>query len=163
MSEAQESTHGPSSAPSSYPSSYPVSTHGRQDSQISTISTSAYPTLTAEHLRLKMRLSPLTQVETSLVRKLTMSTPEKYDNGNSWQPGEACVNSATPWKVLFGRMTNNTRSSQESDHLIDWDDPNDPGVVLHACADDIKRLWNDPIIQKLLEVQKLRVEEVAGL
>jgi guanine nucleotide-binding protein subunit alpha len=67
------------------------------------------------------------------------------------------------WKDAFGRLVKNMRESVESEFLIDWEDPNDPGAVLHACADDIKRLWHDPVIQRLLEVKKLRVEEVSGL
>jgi guanine nucleotide-binding protein subunit alpha len=121
-----------------------------------------YPPLTADHQKLKMRLSPLIQVEESLVRKLTLTGASQYvDNGR--RAKEVCVNSTTGWKDAFGRLVRDARESLESEFLIDWNDPSDPGVVLHACAEDIKRLWNDPVIQRLLEMRKLRVEEVAGL
>jgi guanine nucleotide-binding protein alpha-1 subunit len=139
------------------PSSKPISQHSRQESR-----PPDHPTLTADHQTLKMRLSPLVQVEETLVRKLTMSGNSKYvDNGRNTK--EVSVNSTTGWKNAFSRLVRDGRESVESEFLIDWDDPNDPGVVLHACAEDIKRLWHDPIIQRLLEVRKLRVEEVAGL
>lgn len=116
-----------------------------------------------------MRLSPMIQVEEILIRKLTLAGSAEHivndlsDGQQSARGKEVAVNSNTPWKGVFGRLKQETRDSIESDLLIDWDDPQDPGVVLHACADDMKRLWNDPTIQKLLDVQKMRLEEVAGL
>jgi guanine nucleotide-binding protein subunit alpha len=112
-----------------------------------------------------MRLSPLLQVEETLVRKLTRNGASQYVKNEQGEQNtkEVSVNSTTGWKSAFGRLVKDARESIESEFLIDWDDPNDPGVVLHACADDIKRLWNDPVIQRLLEVRKLRIEEVAGL
>ena len=121
-----------------------------------------HPPLTPDHLKLKMRLSPLIQVEESLVRKLTLTGTNEHAN-NARRTKEVTVNSMAGWKDGFGRLLKNMRESVESEFLIDWEDPNDPGAVLHACADDIKRLWHDPVIQRLLEVKKLRVEEVSGL
>lgn len=46
---------------------------------------------------------------------------------------------------------------------IDFDDPQDPGKVLFACADDMKRLWADPIIQDLLKAKGVRLRELGGL
>ncbi|KZP15914.1 G-alpha-domain-containing protein [Athelia psychrophila] len=128
---------------------------------------SEYPPLTEEHLLLKMRLSPLSQVEASLVRQLTLSVPSDYDApSSSKEPKgpekEMYVSSSGQWKHIFSKLVNDTRNSFESQDIIDWNNPNDPGVILHACADDMKKLWQDPIIQQLLRVQKLRIEEVAG-
>ncbi|KAG1729174.1 guanine nucleotide binding protein, alpha subunit [Suillus occidentalis] len=46
------------------------------------------------------------------------------------------------------------KSACDSADLIDWSDPDDPGVVLNACAEDMKRLWTDPVIQALMKVEK---------
>ena len=73
---------------------------------------------------------------------------------------EIGVNAAVRWKDAF---TRGQRESVNSEEGIDWDDPEDPGVVLHACAEDMMRLWNDGFVRELLERQGLRLEEVAGL
>jgi len=156
MTDAQAATHPPESSGSSSIS------HNRQESRAPK-GIPNYPPLTAEHQTLKLRLSPLVQVEESLVRKLTLSGASGYVNDGHNSAKEVSVNSTMGWKNAFSRLVKDGRESVGSEFLIDWDDPNDPGVVLHACADDIKRLWHDPVIQRLLEVRKLRVEEVAGL
>lgn len=153
-------------------STTPTSTTSRRTRTDSSSSSGArekldYPPLTSEHLKLKMRLSPLVQVEEELVRKITLGG--SYDSQGRGTPNfvgrakEIAVNSTVQWKGVFGRLVNDARDSIDSDHLMDWDDPNDPGIVLHACAADMKALWHDPTIQKLLRIQKLRLEEVAGL
>ncbi|GLB37329.1 putative guanine nucleotide-binding protein alpha-4 subunit [Lyophyllum shimeji] len=136
---------------------------------------SRYPTLTPEHLRLKMRLSPLQQVEEALLRKLTPAGSYEFEAthlspvtnlpyspraGNA--SGELQLNSLTPWKAAFNRlMTSTTRNSVEGQD-VDFNDPKDPGVILHACKDDIATLWNDPVIKKLLDMQRLRVQDLGG-
>lgn len=155
------------------PSSPSLSRHTRQDSRPpSPREDPGYPPLTAEHLKLKMRLSPLAQVEDALARKFSLagSSPAEpcnnKDPSSSQRPREVIVNSTTQWKGIFGchpAKESETRASMDSELMIDWDDPQDPGGLLNACADDMKRLWNDPTIQTLLDMQKLRVEEVAGL
>lgn len=144
-------------------------TNNHSSESQTTPTTPSSPALNADHLKLKMRLSPLIQVEEALARKLTQAGTSAHaaakvsDGTRTHKAREFSVNSATQWKGVFGRLRHDARQSVESDLLIDWDDPQDPGVVLHACADDMKRLWNDPVIQKLLEMQNVRVEELAGL
>jgi guanine nucleotide-binding protein subunit alpha len=137
----------------------------------------ALPKLTADHLKLKMRLSPLLQVEDVLVRKLTPSGASSYSDGTHLAPltnvpyaersrrvrSEVVVNSASSWKGAFTKLMSNARGSFDSDRAIDWNDPEDPGVVLNACGEDMIQLWNDPVIKTLLEVQRLRLEDMAGL
>lgn len=136
-----------------------------------------YPVLTPEHLKLKMRLSPLQQVEEILLRRLrppgsaeleaTQLFPETNNSYNTRArtATEIVINSSAPWKNAFNRLLSSTtnRSSFQSSQEIDFDDPQDPGVILHACADDMIRLWNDPTVRDLLRVQKIRLEDMAGL
>lgn len=116
-----------------------------------------------------MRLAPLIQVEAALVRK--MLPPDQVEGlarSNLTAPPfqhEISVNSNTGWKSAFNRIMGNSggHSSCDSMDLINWSDPEDPGVILHACSEDMIKLWADPTIKKLMEIEKMRPEEMAGL
>ncbi|KAJ7275084.1 guanine nucleotide binding protein, alpha subunit [Mycena rebaudengoi] len=124
---------------------------------------------------LKMRLSPLIQIEEVLMQRLIPSGPDVSDAARlaqltsvpySERPRnvvrEVAVNSAMPWKNVFSRLASTNRASFDSDRAIDWEDPNDPGVMLHALAEDIKALWENETVQSLLVCQNLRLQETAG-
>ncbi|PCH44939.1 G-alpha-domain-containing protein [Wolfiporia cocos MD-104 SS10] len=131
------------------------------------------PQLTAEHLKLKMRLSPLVQVEQSLVRKLTPPGSAEFEATHLAQATnvpylermrqkEVAVNSQFAWKGLFNKLLSESRSSVDSREGIDWDNPEDPGRILYACGEDMIRLWNDETIQALLKAKNLRLEDRSG-
>ncbi|KAF9070844.1 guanine nucleotide binding protein, alpha subunit [Rhodocollybia butyracea] len=129
------------------------------------------PMLTAEHLKLKMRLSPLLQVEESLWRRLSPSTAtatQQVSVTNVPPPSsnlkkEIYVQSATPWKSAFSRfLSSSNRESVDSDDGIDFDDPQDPGVILNNCAEDMIKLWHDPTIKALLQALRIRLEDTPG-
>ncbi|GAW05553.1 guanine nucleotide-binding protein alpha-4 subunit [Lentinula edodes] len=130
------------------------------------------PTLTAEHLKLKMRLSPLLQVEESLWRRLSPSSAFESETSHlasitnvphSTRPKEVYVQSSMAWKSTFSRLlSTSTRSSVDSDPGIDFDDPKDPGVILNNCAEDMIKLWHDPTIRNLLNVLRIRLEDTPG-
>ena len=132
-------------------------------------------TVGPELLKLRMRLLPLQQVEESLLRKMApagsaefeathlspvTSLPFKMRAGNF---KELAINSTTQWKGAFGRLMATARASFESATEIDFEDPNDPGFILHACSEDILKLWNDPTVKRLLKAQKVRLEDMGGL
>ncbi|KAG5350495.1 hypothetical protein C0989_010802 [Termitomyces sp. Mn162] len=132
-----------------------------------------YPILSPEHLRLKMRLLPLQQVEETLLRKITPGysaereathlspvTNLPYFSRNT--PSEPALNSLTPWQNAFNRLVSGPRTSLDSQD-IDFDDPNDPGVILNACKDDINLLWTDPTIKELLLALRIQLQDVGGL
>ncbi|KAG2749400.1 hypothetical protein P692DRAFT_20731961, partial [Suillus brevipes Sb2] len=145
MSKAHSSAHNPpiSSQPNTAPKDY--------------------PTLNPDHPKLKMLLAPLLQVEAALMKKL-LPNGHTLLSSNTAQSfpiqQEISVNSSTGWKNTFNRLMG--RNSCDSADLIDWSDPDDPGVVLNACAEDMKRLWTDPVIQALMKVENMRPEEMAG-
>ncbi|KXN90120.1 Guanine nucleotide-binding protein alpha-4 subunit [Leucoagaricus sp. SymC.cos] len=132
------------------------------------------PALSPEHLRLKMRLLPLQQVEENLLRRLSSAGSSEIEathlspvtnlpySGRAGKAKEVTVNSTSQWKGAFSRLLSNARSSFESGADINFSDPNDPGVVLHACAEDMILLWNDPTIKQLLSARKQRLEDMAG-
>jgi len=132
--------------------------------------------LSAEHLRLKMRLAPLLHIEEVLLRRLnpygtthseatylTSMTNVPYTERLRRGSKEVSVNSTSPWKGAFTRLLPGGRQNDDGEADIDWNDPNDPGVVLNACAEDMMRLWDDPVVKRLLAVRKLRLEEMPGL
>lgn len=133
---------------------------------------SPYPTLTPEHLRLRMRLLPLQGVEEALLRKMSHAgstefeptrLPSLTEDDPPRRRKEPAVHSSSQWKVAFGRLLNVARTSLSDESYVDFNDPDDPGVILNACSDDMKTLWNDPVIQELLQSMKIRMEDMAGL
>ncbi|KAF8160891.1 guanine nucleotide binding protein, alpha subunit [Crassisporium funariophilum] len=127
-----------------------------------------------ELLKLRMRLLPLQQVEESLLRKMTPAGSAEFEathlspvtnlpyRTRTGKFKEVAINSASPWKGAFGKLIASARASIESGMEIDFEDPNDPGVVLHACSEDIIRLWNDRTVKALLRAQRVRLEDMAG-
>lgn len=132
-------------------------------------------TINHELLKLRMRLLPLQQVEEVLLRKMTPAGSAEFEathlspvtnlpyKQRSGKFRELAINSTAHWKGAFGRLLATTRTSVDSAADIDFEDPNDPGVILHACSEDIIQLWNDPTVKQLLKAQKLRLEDMAGL
>ncbi|KAH0834856.1 G-alpha-domain-containing protein [Lanmaoa asiatica] len=127
-----------------------------------------YPPLTSEHLKLKMRLAPLIQVEAALIRRLLPPDQVECLARSNLTPlsfqHEISVNSSMGWKNTFNRLLRNSggRDSCDSIDLVNWSDPEDPGVILHACSEDMIKLWADPTVRKLMEIEKMRPEEMAG-
>ncbi|KAK2459334.1 hypothetical protein APHAL10511_008648 [Amanita phalloides] len=128
--------------------------------------------LSPDLLRLRMRLTPLRQVEETLLRRLSIAGSGQMDRMqlSYTERGRAflkeisvSVNAAVRWKDAMTRGKRDwDRESFNSEEAIDWDDPSDPGVILHACAEDMMRIWNDAFVRNLLAKQCLRLEEVAG-
>ncbi|KAF9495284.1 G-alpha-domain-containing protein [Pleurotus eryngii] len=164
MTEAQEAHSSPS------PSTYSTSSSSRPTSPLVE---KEYPRLSPDLLKLKMRLSPLLSVEEALTRTLAPSgsseleatrlIPLRYASRSNTPPKEPSVYAGALWKGALGRLMNSDRGGDADDREeVVWDDPKDPGLVLHACAADMTQLWNDTTVRKLLEVQRLRLEEMAG-
>ncbi|KAF7349227.1 hypothetical protein MSAN_01712100 [Mycena sanguinolenta] len=134
------------------------------------------PVVDDELATLKMRLSPLIRVEEVLMQRLIPIGPDKSDAARLAQltnipyselprnvNREVAVHSANPWKDVFKRLKGiDDNESFDSEKAIDWEDPTDPGVVLHALAEDMKALWSNQTVQALLDRQNLRLQEAAG-
>ncbi|KAK2467858.1 hypothetical protein APHAL10511_000153 [Amanita phalloides] len=141
--------------------------HSSQTSRV--FSPSPYPTLSPEHLKLRMRLLPLQRVEETLLRKLSHAGSTEFEptrlpseHASSQNRKEFAVHSSSQWKVAFGRLLNVAQTSVDDESCVDFNDPKDPGVILNACSEDMKALWNDPIIQELLRSMRIRLEDMAG-
>ena len=89
------------------------------------------PKLTPEHLKLRLRLLPLLQVEEVLIRKLIPAGSPDFEASHlahitnvpvdSLKEKEVAVNSHFAWKNMFNKMMGG-RASFES-QSVDWDDP----------------------------------------
>ncbi|KIL66300.1 hypothetical protein M378DRAFT_415019 [Amanita muscaria Koide BX008] len=129
-----------------------------------------YPTLTVEHMKLRMRLLPLQRVEELLLRRLSHAGSATFEPNHlvsleedqPLQRKEFAVHSSSQWINAFGRLLSAARASFEKESEIDFTDPNDPGVILNACSEDMTKLWHDPIIQQLLRLMRIRLEDMAG-
>jgi guanine nucleotide-binding protein alpha-1 subunit len=144
----------------------------RSTSPINELPTDGRTILTQEHLRLKMRLSPLLQVEESLWRRLSPTRTPNYEgthlprpiSKDSVQVRDPSVNSTSHWKDAFGKLlSGNARPSLDENAGIDFNDPNDPGVVLHNCAEDMVALWSDSTVRELIRKQGTLMEDTPGL
>ncbi|TRM55800.1 G-protein alpha subunit-domain-containing protein [Schizophyllum amplum] len=129
-----------------------------------------YPELDPELLKLKARLQPVVTIEELLIRRLTEDSGEtEATQLDTIQRSrivlkEVAVNASLQWKGAFARhkLELSDRDSFDSATAVDWEDPNDPGIVLNACSEDIKNCGGHPTIQEMLLKQNLRLEEMAG-
>jgi len=132
-----------------------------------------YPPLSSEHLKLKMKLSPLLRMEDVLVEKLAPNS-QHHIKGESTDPvyndasnapeapavsikTELTVNSRSAWKTAFRKWAKGGVDE------IDFDDPTDPGRVLFACKDDVINLWTDPVVRQILDIARVRPQDQGGL
>jgi hypothetical protein len=128
-----------------------------------------YPTLTVEHLKLRMRLLPLQRVEELLLQRLSWAGSTEFEPTQPMSFAQPCrrkefaVHSSSPWKNALAQLLNAALGSFDQQSEFEFTDPDDPGVVLNACSEDMIRLWNDPTIQELLRVMRIRLEDMAGL
>ncbi|KAJ7633624.1 guanine nucleotide binding protein, alpha subunit [Mycena polygramma] len=132
--------------------------------------------LDSDLLALRTRLLPLLQIEDTL--KLRLASPD-IENFQELAPTSAArgqtistiprrragkeiaVNSTVPWKSTFMRGTTG-RESFDTQNVVDWDDVEDPGPILHARSEDMQRLWTNPTVRAILNRQGIRLQESPG-
>ncbi|EPQ53454.1 G-alpha-domain-containing protein [Gloeophyllum trabeum ATCC 11539] len=166
MAEAQAATTSPAtSSPSVSPRLRPADDPDPDPNM---------PHLTSELLLLKMKLSPLIQIEETLLRALdpegssvfgapyltaltNLPNPER-PRGKGVK--EIAVNSCA-WGTKFSRLLSG-EARNSTDVRDEGLEPDEPSHVLHACSDDMIRLWKDPIVREVLDRLKLRLEEMPG-
>ncbi|KAJ6545607.1 guanine nucleotide binding protein, alpha subunit [Mycena capillaripes] len=123
-------------------------------------------------LGIRMRLMRLVEIGDELTRRLATveddrpasaaQTPTTISALFRRRAGkEITLNSTVAWKNTFMRDLSD-RKSFETQELVDWDDPDDPGVVLHERANDMRRLWAHPTVHAILERQGIRLQESPG-
>lgn len=127
------------------------------------------PKLSDYHRTLRMRLLPLLHLEKSLLKRLDPSGEdfEATQLGTNWFTGgkELFVRSTSNWKEKLSRLRKSNTETEKSGNgpIEDFDDPDDPSNVIHACRDDMMALWHDPVVRQVLRIGGVRLEEMPGL
>ncbi|KAJ8507502.1 hypothetical protein ONZ45_g10126 [Pleurotus djamor] len=125
-----------------------------------------------KHRTLKLRLSPLQRIQKDLEKRLgagatepdstdvTVAAPfELPSNRRRGTLQEFSINSNNGWKSVLVRTVRPGRP--EVDHKKK-DPEEDITEVIAGCRDDMKALWEDPLIRELLNRRKSRVEDSPG-
>ncbi|KAF5375428.1 hypothetical protein D9615_007931 [Tricholomella constricta] len=130
------------------------------------------------HRLLKLRLTPLSSVQVDLERKLGDASTELYTtlvdtaapfdhatNANRRALQEFSINSTNGWKTALDkfRAARQTRPDTGSDSLRKAKEIDDDVTeIIASCKDDIKALWEDPIVAEMLNRRKVRIEDAPG-
>lgn len=131
---------------------------------------SEMPKLSDHHRTLRMRLLPLLHLEKSLLKRLDPSGEdfEATQLGTNWFTSgkELFVRSSSNWKEKLARLRKRDSeiesTSDQYHHEDDFDDPEDPEHVIHACREDMLALWHDPVVRQVLRIGGVRLEEMPG-
>jgi hypothetical protein len=116
-----------------------------------------------------MRLLPLLHLEKSLLKRLDPSGEdfEATQLGTNWLTSgrELFVRASSNWKEKLARLRRHSIDTSTSDRQYDedFDGPDDPEHVMHACREDMLALWHDPVVRQVLRIGGVRLEEMPGL
>ncbi|KAJ7127887.1 G-protein alpha subunit [Mycena epipterygia] len=109
--------------------------------------------LTSEHRRLALSLSPLLAFETSISQMIASDTSSGGGYTVTVRPGGG-------WKdklATFGRAGSQSPHPDQTST-----DPSQVTQVLAACKNEIIALWEDAAVRRVLEMHELHLEEDAG-
>lgn len=144
------------------------------------------PKFSEKHRLLKLRLTPLREVQRDLERRLGAASQEvassggytataPFDSSSNYpgpsrskrRPQEFFINSSNGWKSALDKFRPKTSSTRpttaggtrrgkerQDDEITD---------VIAGCGDDIKALWDDPVVRDVLSRQRSRIEDSPGL
>jgi guanine nucleotide-binding protein alpha-1 subunit len=118
---------------------------------------------TAFHHTLRLRLVPLTQIESNLTKQLAQSS---LPPDTSKEP---MVHSYTAWMKHFGyKSSSPSASSSQAASPVSSTGPvglhfeDEAGRVINVCKEDIAALWGDKVVRRLLQERKVRLELEGG-
>ncbi|GLB44538.1 putative G protein alpha subunit [Lyophyllum shimeji] len=129
-----------------------------------------------KHRLLKLRLTPLAGVQADLERKLGEASQEVYatpvnvaapfehaTNRRALQ--EFSINSTNGWKTALDKFRTPRPARPEAgpDPLRKAKEIEDEITeIIASCKDDIKELWEDPVVTEMLNRRKVRLEDSPG-
>ncbi|EPQ55869.1 G-alpha-domain-containing protein [Gloeophyllum trabeum ATCC 11539] len=123
---------------------------------------------TEHHHVLKLRLGPLRRIQEELEARLGSGASELVQTSSSTsagpfdsprRPQEFYVRSNN-WKTALKNFRPFGRA--EGRRSKDFDTGEDVTEVLATCREDMKALWEDPVLQDVLRKNKIRMEESSG-
>lgn len=129
-----------------------------------------------KHRLLKMRLGPLTGVQSDLEQKLGAGATELYTSSgvttaapfdminNRRVLQEFSVNSSNGWKSALDKFRTMRYARPETPGSVrkGKDREDDVSDIIASCRDDIKAIWEDPTVKEMLGRRKVRIEDSAG-
>ncbi|KAI0248951.1 G-alpha-domain-containing protein [Lactifluus subvellereus] len=124
--------------------------------------------LTEKHRLLRLRLAPLRGVQQDLQHRLGAATVEESSNPGSGavlpRPSEFAIRSRDGWRSALERFRARPQDAQETARAADARVRKAAEVteVVVGCADDMKALWEDGVVQEMLRRKKIRMEEEPG-
>ena len=145
-----------------------------------------------KHRLLKLRLAPLRRVQRDLELRigagseeptstgaLTIAAPFEYPPQPGTpnlgaitdpalagrRPQEFYVRSSTGWKSALEKIKpRNSTSSRDGGMRERWErEAEEATQVIAGCREDMKMLWEDETIRKMLDRRRVRLEESGGL
>ncbi|EKM52393.1 uncharacterized protein PHACADRAFT_148998 [Phanerochaete carnosa HHB-10118-sp] len=117
--------------------------------------------LTEKHRLLKLRLAPLRSVREDLQARLGASDwPAPRASGEKSKMQDFFVRSNATWKSSL--RSNSAKWPSDHNRRKGQDESNETGEVLASCAEDIKALWADDVIQEMLKRRRLRLDLQPG-
>lgn len=134
-----------------------------------------------KHKQLRARLSPLQQVQRELEQQLGAASTEVFGVGpgatsaapfdpaapsGRRAPNEFSINSSNGWKSAldkFRKGPGNRSEVANGTGKVSKDVEEEIAEILHNCREDIKTLWEDPIIKEVLSRRRARIEDAPGL
>lgn len=124
------------------------------------------PPLSKEHRQIKMRLSPLIQLQDNLIQNLAGQfgddSPRVADVRGQQKRGELLIRgNSNSWKGILGKRER--RKSGERPRSSRGSEEEEAAKVLYACKDDMVSLWRDPVVREILHRRDVRLEEGPGL
>ncbi|KAJ3551512.1 hypothetical protein NM688_g4660 [Phlebia brevispora] len=138
----------------------PVSYTGGVNRSVSSLSNYHGRQPTSDPLRhLRMRLSPLRQVELLLQKRLCSDTPTGLCSPNidiyqsaTVRPPDVTVRAKSGWKAL-AKLQRPTSSTSQHDEL------HDARQIIEACKDDIVALWQHEVVHMGLKERDVALED----
>ena len=115
---------------------------------------------TEKHRLLRLKLAPLRSLQGDLRARLGASdwpAPKADAPGRKAKTQDFFVRSNAGWKSALrpNRSPDKVRKKSQEE--------GETAEVLASCAEDIKALWHDDVVQEMLRRRKLRLELLPGL
>ncbi|KAI6037976.1 guanine nucleotide binding protein, alpha subunit [Pisolithus marmoratus] len=122
---------------------------------------------TDKHRLLKLRLAPLRTLLVDLEKRLGPGSQEVYalsrppsDPAESRvRRREFGVSSSNGWKSILDKLRSSGNRPNSEPREVGHDKVTD---VLVGCRDDIKHLWQDPVVKQILSHRRSKIEESSG-
>ncbi|KAG7443309.1 guanine nucleotide binding protein, alpha subunit [Guyanagaster necrorhizus] len=120
------------------------------------------------HRLLKLRLGPLRRIQTDLERRLGNAAIELKTTDvmtaapfNKPAINEFSINARNGWKTAFDKLKAMRRPEMDALQQMK-DDEDEIADVVAGCREDMKAIWEDPVIREMLARRRDRIEDSPG-